>query len=147
MCVCVASFFFPFQPTVHDHPPPTPIHYFEDLEYTEWISQRWTFQDSPFADWPMLPVEIDNVRQMVSGQLGGSGGLWMLTDQQLYFVYNLHGKSTENVQLVNVSQDLNLDITAETYLASKYGYSLYLLSSYNASYLDCSEAKYVWYTS
>lgn len=133
----------PFQPTVHEKPSPGPRHYFEDLQYTEWVSQRWTFQDSPFADWPMLPAEIDNVRQIVSGKLGGSGGLWLLTDQQLFFVHSLHGGAPEHVRFVNISQDLDLEVTGDTYIASKYGYSLYLLNSYNASHLDCSQAKSV----
>ncbi len=129
------------QPTVHDKPSLSPIHYFDDLEYTEWVSQRWTFDKSPFADWPTLPAEVDNVQQIVSGKLGSSGGLWLLTDQQLFFVYNLHRGVPENVRFVNISQELDLEVTVDSYIATKYGNSLFLLNTYNASYLDCSQAK------
>lgn len=127
------------QPTIHDKPPSEPQPYFfQDLPYTEWISQRWTYQDAPFADWPTLPDEIDDIQQLVAGKLGGSSGLWLLTDSQLFFVRGLHGGSPEAVEFLNVSQQLDLDVTVDSYVASKFDSYLYLISSYNITYLDCS---------
>ena len=81
------------------------------------------------------------MEQVVSGKLGGLGGVWMLTDQQLFFVLGLHGGPTENVQFVNISQKMDLEVTGDTYIASKFGSSLYFFSSFNVSYLDCSLAE------
>ena len=80
---------------------------------------------------------------MVSGKIGGSRGLWLLTDQQLFFAQGLHGGTPGNVKLLNISDELELDIAGDSYMASKFGYSLYLISAFNVSYLDCSLARSV----
>ena len=102
------------------------------------MSQRWTYQDHQFADWPTLPEEIDHVQQLVAGKLGGASGLWLLTDSQLFFVHGLHGSHPERVEFLNVSQGLDLDVTVDSYVATRPDSSLYLFSSYNVTHLDCS---------
>lgn len=78
---------------------------------------------------------------MVSGQMGGSGGLWLLTNTQLFFVHGLHGGDPDNTRFVNVSQELDIEVTMDSYMATKLGSTLYLISSYNVTYLDCSHTE------
>lgn len=77
------------------------------------------------------------MQQLVGGVMGGASGLWLLTNSQLYFVRGLHGTRPEGVEFLNVS--LELEVTLDSYMAWKFGSGLYLISSYNASYLDCSQ--------
>ena len=112
--------------------------YFEDLPYTEWRSQRWTYHDQPFADWPSLPEDVDHIRQLVTGKLGGSSGLWLLTESQLFFVHGLHGSHPERAEFQNISMELDVEVTEDSYVATKLDSSLYVFSSFNVTYMDCS---------
>lgn len=126
------------QPTVHDRPSPRPGPYFQDLPYTEWVSQRWTYQDSTFStDWPSFPEEIDSVRQMVAGKVGGASGLWLLTESQLFFARNMYGGSPESAKFDNISQQLDLDVSLDSFIVPRLNSDLYLVSSFNVTYLDC----------
>ena len=130
----------PLQPTVHDKPTPEPRHYFEDLPYTEWISQRWTYHDSELAtDWPSLPEEVDQIRQLVFGKVGGVGGLWVLTETQLFFATGMFDTGQKGARFENVSQQLELEVSPDTYIIRRWDTHLYLVSAFNLTYLDCTQ--------
>jgi len=111
---------------------------FRDLPYTEWISQRWTYPNASFSDWPSLPQQVDNIQQLAEGEMMGMGGLWLLTSSQLYFVRYLNGGSPDRVEFTPISGFLDLDITAESYLAPMMPSSFFLVTSGNITYVDCS---------
>lgn len=126
---------------MHDpHHDPVQLE-FQDLPYTEWISQRWTYDHAPFADWPTLPSDVDQVRQVLEGETVGRGGLWLLTPSQLYFVRQLNGGIPTAVEFINISDSLELSITSESYLAPMLADSFFLVTPGNISCVDCSKAK------
>ena len=111
---------------------------FKDLPYTEWISQRWTYHNDSFADWPSLPPQVDRIQQLTEGEMMGKGGLWLLTSTQLYFVRHLNGGSPDRAEFTLISKFLELDITSESYLAPLMPSSFFLVTPGNITYVDCS---------
>ncbi len=71
--------------------------------------------------------------------MSGSGGLWLLTDSQLYFVHGLHGGLTEDVNFVNISEYLEIEVSPESYLVSQLDSALLIISPDNITLLDCSQ--------
>ena len=127
------------QPTIHDHHVEQVKLEFQDLPYTEWISQRWTYNSEPYADWPTLPSDIDEIHQMVEGEMDGRGGLWLLTPSQLYFVRGLNGGPPTGVEVFNISKTMDLSVTPESYLAPMLAFSFFLITPDNITYIDCSK--------
>ena len=114
---------------------------FQDLPYTEWISQRWTYDHTPYADWPTLPSNIDQIQQVLEGEMVGSGGLWILTSSQLYFVRLLNGGLPAAVEMINISDSMELSITSKSYLAPVLANSFFLVTPSNITYVDCSKVE------
>ena len=130
-------YFSLIQPTFHDSSIPMGP-YFQDLPYTEWISQRWTYHETPFANWPTLPPEILEIQQILAGKIGSSDGLWLLSYSELYFVHGLNGSVPTDVVFLNISEELDLEITPNSYIFSTFSSTLYVITSQNITYLDCS---------
>ena len=101
------------------------------------MSQRWTYSETPFSDWPSLPPEVDEIKQLVEGEMIGKGGMWLLTSSQLFFVRYLNGGSPDRVRFTNIGVDLDIDITPESYLAPKMSNSFFLVTPGNITYVDC----------
>ena len=129
----------PTPPPKHPHPPPSPppLH-FADSPYTEWMSQRWTYSNDNFSDWPSLPPFIDTIQQVSSGSLGGEPGTWFLTNSSLFFALNLDGTDPESVQFVDIGDDLEIEVVQGSRVATDAGETVFLATPYNVSLLDCS---------
>lgn len=114
---------------------------FYDNPYTEWIAQRWTYGSSEkgLPDWPELPEYIGTLRQVVGGVVDGQEGVWLLDSTSLYFVLGFGSASRENVQFLNMSDNLDLNITNNTYLTLIDKESLFLLSPDDVVLLNCSQ--------
>lgn len=125
----------PSKPALH-----LPPVRFYDNPYTEWISQRWTYGPEQFADWPKLPERVGTIRQVVGGHVDGQEGVWLLDSTSLYFVLGFGSSSPENVQFLNMSDNLDLNITNNTYLTLLDKEKLYLISPYEVVLLNCSQS-------
>ena len=128
------------QPTiVHDNPVP---HYkFVDLPYTEWISQRWTYEsDAPFSNWPFLPSNIKTIQQMASGSVAYRNGIWLLTDSELIFVDNLKSCDPDEVRFFNVTEVLGIEVEIGSRLVVIESGRLFLTTSKTVYLLDCSQS-------
>ncbi len=127
--------FFLFQPT----PLPTSLVQLNDDIYTEWLSQRWTYDAHEFSNWPSLPEYIDKIEQVVSGEINGKQGVWLLDTEGLYFMYDIDGVSFEDVALVNISDNLDLYINEGTKICLRSYDSLYVVVQDHVTLLDCSQ--------
>ena len=103
------------------------------------MSQRWTYSNENFSDWPSLPPFIDTIEQVSSGVLGGEPGVWFLTNTSLFFGLNLDGADPDSVQFVDIGDDLDLEVEPGSRLAVEVGERVYLATPYNVSLLDCSQ--------
>lgn len=108
---------------------------FYDNPYTEWRVQRWTYNDSHFADWPALPDNITNIQQVATGVVQGRSGIWILDEDGLNFAAGLEGSSTS---FLNVGKALGLTISNGSRLAMASVESLFLISPGSIALLDCS---------
>ena len=71
--------------------------------------------------------------------MGGVQGLWLLTDSQLFFTSDMHRDRPESAKFSNVSQQLDLEVATDSYIFvdPKRTSHLYLVSTFNVTYLDC----------
>lgn len=111
---------------------------FYDNLYTEWISDRWTYDFDPFSDWPTLPDYILDVHQIVSGQVDNKKGIWLLDPEGLYFVYGFESGNTDDVSFVNISENLDISVHENSQVSLRSHDSLFLISPDNITMLDCS---------
>ena len=102
------------------------------------MSQRWTYSNDNFSDWPSLPPFIDTIQQVSSGSLGGEPGTWFLTNSSLFFALNLDGTDPESVQFVDIGDDLEIEVVQGSRVATDAGETVFLATPYNVSLLDCS---------
>ena len=123
---------------MHDHP--APQYKFVDLPYTEWISQRWTYEaDAPFSNWPSLPSNIESIQQIASGSLSYRKGVWLLTDSELIFVDNLKSHNPDEVKFYNVTEVLGIEIQLGSRLVVIESGRLFLITLEAVYLLDCSQ--------
>lgn len=108
---------------------------FFDNPYTEWRVQRFTYDVSHFADWPVLPDSISNIQQVATGMVQGRSGVWILDIHGLYFATRLEASSSN---FLNVSKTLELNVSQGSRLAMASVESLFLISPGSIALLDCS---------
>lgn len=124
--------------TAHDHTQPQ--YKFVDLPYTEWISQRWTYNaDAPFSNWPSLPPTIKEIQQVTSGSLSYRNGVWLLTDSELVFVDNLKSHNPTDVKFYNVTEELDIEIQLGSRVVTVNNGRLFLVTIEAVFLLDCSQ--------
>ena len=133
-------YFTLFQPTPHEHHQPNESFY--DYPYTEWLSQRWTYHNQPFSNWPALPSYVGSIRQIAHGCVGGEEGLWLLDDSALYFALNLDGGDPASVKFLNISDSLGIEVEEGSQIAvADEGSGVYVITPANISFLDCSRER------
>ena len=66
--------------------------------------------------------------------------MWLLDSTSLYFVLGFGSSSPETVQFLNMSDNLDLNITNNTYLNLLDKEKLYLISPYEIALLNCSQS-------
>ena len=125
------------QPTTPEHPKPKDSSY--DLPYTEWLSQRWTYHDQPFSNWPTLPSYVGSLRQIAHGSVDGEEGVWLLSETALYFALCLDGGDPGDVEFLNISSSVGMEIQEGSQIAvSGVNSGVYVITPTNISFLDCS---------
>ena len=127
------------QPTSDDPTPPlapSPVQFY-DSPYTEWISQRWTYNDQNFSDWPSLPGDVDEIQQIVHGNVMNKGGVWFLTQSKLLFVSGLGGDPKE-VTFLDVGGGLGLEIEENSSIAVDILHGVYITTPFEVVLLNCS---------
>lgn len=75
---------------------------------------------------------------MVTGKVGGASGLWFLTESQLFFAHGMFSRNPEGATFENVSQELELEVSLDSYIIPRWDTHLYLVSTFNLTFLDCS---------
>ena len=147
--LCICTLFYtctcthattPLQPTPTVPTVPKPQYSFVDLPYTEWISQRWTYdKDAPFSDWPSLPPTIKTIQQVASGSLSYRSGVWLLTDSELVFTDNLKSHDPATVEFYNVTEELDIKVELGNRVVMMDSGRLFLVTLKTIYLLDCSQ--------
>ena len=125
--------------TSDHHKAPPPLRFY-DSPYTEWLSQRWTYSDGNFSDWPSLPGDVAEIKQIVQGSVGNEGGVWFLTQSKLLFVTGLGGDPKE-VRFRDVGGGLGLEIEENSRIAVDISHGVYVTTPFQVVLLNCSGSR------
>ena len=64
--------------------------------------------------------------------------MWFLTEDGLYFVLNLDGGDPDQVEFIDISDDLEIDVVPGSQLAVDVSEMVYIATPYNVTLLECA---------
>lgn len=82
---------------------------------------------------------MDTIQQLMHGNVDGQAGVWLLTESQLLFAVNLCDGDAAEVQFLNISADLELEIEENSRIAAYSASRVYVVTPVEVTLLDCSE--------